>query len=206
MNLFMGIIAALYVVELGESRIALYFILLKAAFALFKIYKLRHQAALEPSSATLPGQTGESLHAGELRCMKLLGLVLIPLIVAFCVYRLIYEKYRSWYSWAILSLAACSEVFGFVTMTPQVFMNYRLKSVEHLPWRALSYQAVNTFIDDVFTLVIRMPEVQKFSVLRDDIVFIVCIYQRWLYKDRRRSGDDDDVSTIAAGDKKAKRD
>ncbi|KAF4707522.1 hypothetical protein FOZ63_013070, partial [Perkinsus olseni] len=45
------------------------------------------------------------------------------------------------YSFLILSLAACSEVFGFVVMTPQVFLNYRLKSVEHLPWRALSYQA-----------------------------------------------------------------
>ncbi|EER07164.1 hypothetical protein Pmar_PMAR008601, partial [Perkinsus marinus ATCC 50983] len=60
------------------------------------------------------------------------------------------------YSFVILSLAACSEVFGFVVMTPQVFLNYRLKSVEHLPWRALSYQACNTFIDDVFTLVIRV--------------------------------------------------
>ncbi|EER11389.1 conserved hypothetical protein, partial [Perkinsus marinus ATCC 50983] len=87
-------------------------------------------------------------------------------------------------------LAACSEVFGFVVMTPQVFLNYRLKSVEHLPWRALSYQACNTFIDDVFTLVIRMPEIHKFSVFRDDIVFIICCYQRWIYSGRRNQEED----------------
>ena len=67
-------------------------------------------------------------------------------------------------------------------MTPQVFMNYRLKSVEHLPWKALTYQAINTFIDDIFMMCIRMPEVQKYSVFRDDIIFVICCYQRWLYR------------------------
>jgi len=77
-------------------------------------------------------------------------------------------------------------------MTPQVFLNYRLKSVDHLPWRVLSYQAVNTFIDDVFMLCIRMPEVQKYSVFRDDIVFVICCVQRWLYKGRRSVEDEAD--------------
>ncbi len=29
---------------------------------------------------------------------------------------------------------------GFMMMTPQLFLNYKYKSVEHLPWRALIYR------------------------------------------------------------------
>merc|ERR1712083_906597 len=114
--------------------------------------------------------------------MMTLLIILLPVVASFCAYRLIYYRFRSWYSWLVLSLAVCSQMGGFVVMTPQVFMNYRLKSVEHLPWRALTYQAINTFIDDIFMLCIRMPEIQKYSVFRDDIIFIICCVQRWLYR------------------------
>jgi len=42
-------------------------------------------------------------------------------------------------------------------MTPQLFINYKLKSVAHLPWRMLTYKALNTFIDDMFAFIIKMP-------------------------------------------------
>jgi len=29
----------------------------------------------------------------------------------------------------------------------QLFINYKLKSVAHLPWRVLAYKAFNTFVD-----------------------------------------------------------
>jgi hypothetical protein len=35
-------------------------------------------------------------------------------------------------------------------MCPQLYMNYKLRSVAHLPWRMLTYKALNTFIDDLF--------------------------------------------------------
>lgn len=31
---------------------------------------------------------------------------------------------------------------------PQLYINYKLKSVSHLPWRTMVYKALNTFIDD----------------------------------------------------------
>lgn len=43
--------------------------------------------------------------------------------------------------------------FGFIAMTPQLFVNYKLKSVAHLPWKPFMYKAFNTFIDDVFSWV-----------------------------------------------------
>ena len=41
-------------------------------------------------------------------------------------------------------------------MTPQLFINYKLKSVAHLPWKAMIYKSLNTFIDDLFAFVIKV--------------------------------------------------
>ena len=67
-------------------------------------------------------------------------------------------------------------------MTPQLFINYKLKSVAHLPWRMLTYKALNTFIDDLFAFVIKMPVMYRIGCLRDDVVFFIYLYQRWIYR------------------------
>lgn len=68
--------------------------------------------------------------------------------------------------------------FGFVLMTPQLYINYRLKSVAHLPWRFLCYRSLNTVIDDLFAFVIRMPTmhrlVSKRKRARALVVLVVC--------------------------------
>ncbi|RMC22943.1 hypothetical protein DUI87_00041 [Hirundo rustica rustica] len=53
-------------------------------------------------------------------------------------------------------------------MTPQLFINYKLQSVAHLPWRMLTYKALNTFIDDLFAFVIKMPMMYRIGCLRDE--------------------------------------
>ena len=81
----------------------------------------------------------------------------------------------------------CDFSAGFITMTPQLFINYKLQSVAHLPWshlvrielallrlrvslsgplehacrRFLVYKTLNTFIDDMFAFVIRMPTMHR---------------------------------------------
>ena len=52
-------------------------------------------------------------------------------------------------------------------MTPQLFINYKLKSVAHLPWRMMTYKALNTFIDDLFAFVIQMPTLYRLGCFRD---------------------------------------
>ena len=61
-------------------------------------------------------------------------------------------------------------------------------------WQALMYRAVNTFIDDLFAFVIRMPTLHRLSCFRDDVVFIIIMYQRYKYKARRNSTAASDVS------------
>ena len=52
-------------------------------------------------------------------------------------------------------------------MTPQLFINYKMKSVAHLPWRMMTYKALNTFIDDLFAFVIKMPTLYRLGCFRD---------------------------------------
>ena len=60
-------------------------------------------------------------------------------------------------------------------------ISLQLKSVAHLPWRAFMYKAFNTFIDDLFAFIITMPTAHRVACFRDDIVFLIYLYQRYLY-------------------------
>ncbi|KAK8577828.1 hypothetical protein V6N13_076510 [Hibiscus sabdariffa] len=104
---------------------------------------------------------------------------------------------------------------GFIMMCPQLFINYKLKSVAHLPWRQMTYKFLNTIIDDLFAFVIKMPTLHRLSVFRDDLIFLIYLYQRWVYPvDKKRinefgfGGEDDqapgstDITTANEDEKK----
>ncbi|XP_075216935.1 lipid scramblase CLPTM1L [Lycorma delicatula] len=122
--------------------------------------------------------------------MRYLSCILYPLCLGAAGYSLLYETHRSWYSWCIHSLVNGVYAFGFLFMLPQLFINYRLKSVAHLPWRAFMYKAFNTFIDDIFAFIITMPTAHRLACFRDDIIFVIYLYQRWLYPVDKNRVDD----------------
>ncbi|KAK1154549.1 hypothetical protein AOXY_G28492 [Acipenser oxyrinchus oxyrinchus] len=113
---------------------------------------------------------------------RYLSWLLYPLLGCYAVYSLLYNEHKSWYSWVLGLLYGFLLTFGFITMTPQLFINYKMKSVAHLPWRMLTYKALNTFIDDLFAFVIKMPMMYRIGCLRDDVVFFIYLYQRWIYR------------------------
>ncbi|KAI9215734.1 hypothetical protein POPTR_T045800v4 [Populus trichocarpa] len=134
--------------------------------------------------------------------MKYLSYVLFFLVACSSVYSLMYERHKSWYSWILSSLTSCVYMFGFIMMCPQLFINYKLKSVAHLPWRQMTYKFLNTIIDDLFAFVIKMPTLHRLSVFRDDLIFLIYLYQRWAYPvDKTRvnefgfGGEDDQASS-----------
>lgn len=143
-------------------------------------------------------------------CMQYLSYVLYPLCIGAAVYSLIYQPHKSWYSWTINSVVNGVYAFGFLFMLPQLFINYRLKSVAALPWRAFTYKAFNTFIDDIFAFIITMPTAHRVACLRDDVVFLIYLYQRRLYPvdaSRIDSGHGEVVPTDASEqDKETKKD
>ncbi|KFD56198.1 hypothetical protein M514_02976 [Trichuris suis] len=126
----------------------------------------------------------------DVMAFKYLSWVLFPLLGGYAVYSLLYLEHRGWYSWVLSMLYGFLLTFGFIMMTPQLFINYKLKSVAHLPWRMLTYKFLNTFIDDLFAFVIKMPTLYRIGCFRDDVIFFIYLYQRWAYRvDPRRAND-----------------
>lgn len=110
-----------------------------------------------------------------------LSLAVLPLVIGGSLRSLICDMHPGWYTWFIGSLTGSVYAFGFVLMTPQLYINHKLKSVSHLPWKFLVYKFINTFIDDLFAFVIKMPTMHRISVFRDDVIFFMYIYQRFVY-------------------------
>ncbi|TDZ26409.1 Cleft lip and palate transmembrane protein 1-like protein [Colletotrichum orbiculare MAFF 240422] len=93
----------------------------------------------------------------------------VPLLIAYAVYSLVYETHKSWYSYVISTLVGAVYAYGFLLMVPSLYINYRLKSVAHMPGKAMMYKFLNTFIDDLFAFTIKMPFLHRLSTFRDDI-------------------------------------
>ncbi|KAH8695102.1 CLPTM1 domain protein [Talaromyces proteolyticus] len=130
---------------------------------------------------------------------KYLYIIAVPLLAAYAAYSLIYESHKSWYSFIIETLVGSVYAYGFLMMVPGLYINYRLKSVAHMPGKALTYKFLNTFIDDLFAFTVKMPWLHRLATLRDDVIFFVWLYQSWKYKvDYKRvnefgqGGDSDD--------------
>ena len=119
----------------------------------------------------------------DAEAMRYLSYVLYPLVACYAVYSLMYKSHSSWYSWLLSSLVGAVYTFGFILMCPQLYINYKMQSVAHLPWRQMTYKFLNTIIDDLFAFVIKMPALHRLSVFRDDLVFAVFLYQRWAYRE-----------------------
>ncbi|XP_067623768.1 putative lipid scramblase CLPTM1 [Eurosta solidaginis] len=113
---------------------------------------------------------------------KYLSWACFPLLLGYFIYSLFYNEHKGWYSFVLNMLYGYLLTFGFIMMTPQLFINYKLKSVAHLPWRMMTYKFLNTFIDDIFAFVIKMPTMYRLGCFRDDIIFFVFLYQRWQYR------------------------
>ncbi|ORY17966.1 cleft lip and palate associated transmembrane protein 1 [Clohesyomyces aquaticus] len=111
-----------------------------------------------------------------------MGYVAVPLLLAYAVYSLMYESHKSWYSFIITTLVGSVYAYGFLMMVPSLYINYRLKSVAHMPGRAMTYKFLNTFIDDLFAFTIKMPTLHRLATLRDDVIFFVYLYQTYMYK------------------------
>lgn len=119
-----------------------------------------------------------------------LMLFLAPVMMGWALYALQRYAYASWYSWFISNMANCVYSVGFISLCPQLYINFRLKSVAHLPWKVFLYKVFNTFVDDVFAFLIDMPWKHRIMTLRDDVVFGLFLVQAWMYRvDKARTNE-----------------
>ena len=151
-------------------------------------YWLRGGAAA--GGAPAMSQLESDTDAADARAMRWLGCLMYPVVAAWGAYSLAYHDHRGWWSWTVQTAAYGVYLYGFVAMTPQLYINYRLKSVAHMPWRTMVYKVFNTFIDDVFAFAIEMPLSHRIACLRDDVIFFGFLYQRWIYPvDKKRANE-----------------
>ncbi|KAI0723098.1 cleft lip and palate transmembrane 1 [Earliella scabrosa] len=108
----------------------------------------------------------------------------IPCLAAYTVYSLLYETHRGWYSFVISTLTSFVYMFGFAQLIPQLIINYKLKSVAHMPMKAMVYKTLSTVRSFLVAarFCIKMPILHRLACFRDDVVFLVFLYQRWIYR------------------------
>ncbi|KAL7751743.1 hypothetical protein RI367_002742 [Sorochytrium milnesiophthora] len=115
------------------------------------------------------------------QAFRYLSYVVYPCLVGYTVYSLLYDEHKNWYSFVLNTLVGYVYAFGFIMMTPQLFINYKLKSVAHMNGRTMIYKFLTTIVDDLFSFIIKMPTWHRIACFRDDVVFLVYLYQRWIY-------------------------
>ncbi|KAI7860398.1 cleft lip and palate transmembrane protein 1-domain-containing protein [Circinella umbellata] len=193
-NIFFQVVIFLYLMDNNQETS--WMILISQGIGLvievWKVFKaLRYELKWTPGSLIPSIGTQENRPTSETEdetakydaiAFKYLGWIAYPLLGGYAIYSLLYDEHKSWYSYVLKTLVEFVYMFGFITMMPQLYINYRLKSVAHMPWRTLMYKSLNTFIDDLFAFVIKMPTLHRLACLRDDVVFFVYLYQRYAYK------------------------
>ena len=105
-----------------------------------------------------------------------------PLLIAYSLYSLYYQEHKGWYSFTISTLVGFVYTWGFLMMVPSLYINYKLRSVAHMPRKAMVYKFLNTIVDDLFSFCIRMPFLHRLACFRDDVIFVIYIFQMYKYK------------------------
>ncbi|TDL29528.1 cleft lip and palate transmembrane 1 [Rickenella mellea] len=113
---------------------------------------------------------------------KYVSYVAFPTLAGYTIYSLLYKTHRGWYSFVISTLTSFVYMFGFAQLIPQLIINYKLKSVAHMPMKAMIYKTLSTVVDDFFAFCIKMPFLHRLACFRDDVVFLIFLYQRWIYR------------------------
>lgn len=128
----------------------------------------------------------------------------VPLLMLYAGYSVMYEEHKGWWSFTITTLVGFVYFYGFATMIPSLYINYRLKSVAHMSSRALTYKFLNTVVDDFFAFIIKQPFLARLAAFRDDVVFVIFIYQSFIYKTDKTRINEFGVATEenAEGEKK----
>lgn len=134
---------------------------------------------------------------------KIVAIVTAPLLGGYTIYSALYNEHRGWWSFIIGTLCSFVYSFGFVSLVPQIIINYKLKSVAGLNGKTLIYKVLTTFVDDIFAFAVPMPTLHRLATLRDDVVFLAYVYQWWIYGvDKTRVNEFGQVADVDA--KKAK--
>ncbi|GAA5844545.1 hypothetical protein JCM11251_001628 [Rhodosporidiobolus azoricus] len=195
-NVFVQTVVLLYLIEMSDETN--YMILLSSGFGLvveaWKITKAVDISLVpHPSRVLFPyklqikdkhvlSEDEKKTQEFDKLAFKWVTWGVSPFLIGWTIYSLLYQTHRSWYAFAIQTLTSFVQAFGFVQLIPQLIINWKLKSVAHIPMKAMGYKVLSTVIDDFFSFIIKMPMLHRLACFRDDVVFLILLYQMWIYK------------------------
>lgn len=112
---------------------------------------------------------------------KYVGIAVGPVLFCYTIYSALYQTHRGWWSFIISTATSFVYAFGFVSLVPQLIVNYKLKSTAGMNHKTFVYKILGTFVDDLFAFCIKMPTLHRLACFRDDVVFFIFLYQKWIY-------------------------
>lgn len=182
----------LYLQDAGAGAVVLASVGMDVAVAAYKCIRLSRPRLAPTFPFVRLGKETEEEETDSLDvvAVKNVTAALTPLFVGFAAYSYTKYKYRSTYSFLVDIGSDAVYYAGFIKMTPQIYVNWKLKSVAHLTPHMLVYKVFNTLIDDVFAWMMQSPLKHKLMCMRDDVVFAVVVVQMLIYRvDKTRSND-----------------
>eukprot|EP00835_Amoeboradix_gromovi_P002391 NODE_135_length_18075_cov_0.518413.p4 type:complete len:480 gc:universal NODE_135_length_18075_cov_0.518413:17345-15906(-) len=181
-NIICQIIILFYLIDTGKTNsVIIASSVAQLAIELWKCSKLVNLEHISWKGFSWSIQQDDiTLHYDKM-AFKYMSVVVGPILIAYAVYSVLYDSFSNNYSLFIKIMASFVYGFQFIIMTPQLFINYHLKSVSHLPFRMLTYRFLGTIVDDLFAFIIEMPTLHRIACFRDDVIFVIAIYQAYLY-------------------------
>lgn len=130
----------------------------------------------------------------DTQASRYLSYLVYPLCISGAIFSLAYLRQKCYFSWLLNTLVTGVYAFGFLSMAPQLFINYKLKSVSHLQGAVLTYRGINTLVSDLcsvasfFNPSLSLTSSHQLCCFRDELFFLLYLYQRRKYgsKFRRR--------------------
>ena len=199
-NIFYMFITFIYILLQGANflvKIELFISFVIEFWKLKKIFKINVELKNFPHIIRL--EYKKSFETEEARDYEseavdmMVKYMLFPIGVLYLGYRIYYysdniikNNWRSFVIFIIEYIYFLLNVFGFILLTPQIYLNYKLKSVEHLPMKAMTYKFLNTIIDDLYAFAVKSPLLYRIFCFRDDVIFVIYIYQIFKYRKNSR--------------------
>ena len=178
-NIICQFVILLYLMDTGKTNSVI--IASSAVQLIIEFWKCSKLLQFDSHGKMTVIQDKETLHYDKM-AFKYMSIIILPILLSYAAYSLVYElDQSSGYSLFIKIMASFVYGFQFTILTPQLFINYHLKSVSHLPMRMLTYKFLGTIVDDLFAFIIEMPTMHRLACFRDDVVFVIYIYQAYIY-------------------------
>jgi hypothetical protein len=70
-------------------------------------------------------------HIHDREAIRYMTVMMGPLLLGFILYTFLYERYTGWFDWILSACVGAVYAFGFIMMTPQLWINYKVRGAEH---------------------------------------------------------------------------